>query len=230
MNKIFVTLTVLVVAVGAYAFWQSRDQRVVGDPILSSVPTESDDVELTLKDGRYALVVASSSMEWEGTKTLIVNYKDQGTVALASGSATVENGKVTKGTVVVDMTSIKTLKTGKGSGEDQQEKHLKSADFFDVATYPTSVFVFESITPASASGQFAVSGTLAIKGIVKPVQFPAMLSADGDTLTMKATVVLDRTVWGIKYASGKFFKELGDKVIGDEFTVTFTAVGMRVVQ
>lgn len=230
MNKIFVTLTVIVVAVGAYAFWKSQDRRVVGDPVLSSTPAESDDVTLTLKDGTYALVAASSSMEWEGTKTLIVNYKDRGTVALASGSATVENGKVTKGTVTVDMTGIKTLKTGKGSGEDQQEKHLKSADFFDVTKYPTSVFVFESLAPASASGQFTVSGTLSIKGVVKPVQFPAVLSADGDMLTMKATVVLDRTVWGIKYASGKFFKELGDKVIGDEFTVAFTAVGKLVVQ
>lgn len=230
MNKILVTLVVIAVAVGAYAFWQSRGKRVVGDPVLSSVPAESDDVELVLRDGTYALVATSSSMEWEGTKTLIVNYTDRGTVAIASGSATVQNGKVTKGTVTVDMTSIKTLKTGKGSGEGQQEKHLKSADFFDVVKYPTSVFVFERIDPASASGQFTVSGTLSIMGVVKPVQFPAVLSADGDMLTMKATVVLDRTVWGIKYASGKFFKELGDKVIGDEFTVIFTAVGKLVVQ
>lgn len=223
-------LVIVAVSVGGYAYWKSGEQRPVGDAVLSATPRNSDAAEAVLKDGTYVLVAGASSMEWQGTKTLIVNYTDRGTVALASGSATVVGGQVTKGTVTVDMTTIKTTSTGKGSGESQQEKHLKSEDFFDVAKYPTSVFVFQDIKPASVSGQFVVSGTLSIKGITKPISFPATISAEGDTLAMKATVVLDRTLWGIKYASGKFFKELGDKVIGDEFTVAFTAVGKLVVQ
>ncbi len=232
MSKIISTLVIVAVAVGAYAYWESRNERVVGDPVLSATPAgpESSLGPVTLRDGTYKLVAASSSMEWTGTKTLILNYTDRGTIALTAGTATVQDGKVATGSVTVDMTSIKTLKTGKGSGEDLEERHLKSADFFDVVKYPTSVFTFERIEPASTSGQFTVLGTLSIKGVVKPVRFPAKLSSDGDTLTMKATAILDRTLWGIQYASGKFFKELGDKVIGDEFTVTFTVVGRRMVQ
>jgi len=35
------------------------------------------------------------------------------------------------------------------------------------------------------------------------------------------TAKLDRTKWDIRYGSGKFFQGLGDKMIYDDFEVTF---------
>ena len=36
-----------------------------------------------------------------------------------------------------------------------------------------------------------------------------------------AEVNIDRTLYDIKYGSGKFFEGLGDKMISDEFTIKF---------
>jgi polyisoprenoid-binding protein YceI len=223
MKKFFVVL-ILAAAAGAYFYNSRGDGRdEIGAPVLSASasPTASASV-MAFTDGTYLLVAASSSMEWDGRKTLIVNYIDRGTVKLSAGQAVVRDGAPVSGSVTVDMTSISTTSTGRGSGESMQEKHMKSADFFDVAKYPTASFAFESLIPASAG--YTVAGMLTVKGIEQPIRFPATISAAGDTLTMKATAILDRTLWGIKYGSGKFFEDLGDKVIDDLFTVSFTAV------
>lgn len=223
--KKLIFLIIIAAAAGGYLYGNRPDERgEIGEPVLSASPTASViATPAALTDGTYLLVAASSSMQWEGRKTLIVNYVDRGTVPIASGSATVTDGKVVSGSVTVDMTGIRTTSTGRGSGESIQEKHMKSADFFDVERFPNATFVFESLSPADTG--YTVKGALTVKGVSQPVTFPATVTQDGDTLTMRATAVLDRTVWGIEYASGKFFKDLGDKVIDDLFTVNFTAVG-----
>jgi polyisoprenoid-binding protein YceI len=226
MAKFFIVLVIAGAAVGGYLYYQSDNRADVGDPMLSVSPDASaSGTPQALADGTYVLVASSSSMQWEGRKTLIVNYVDTGTIRIKEGSATVSGGAVTSGSVVVDMTTISTDTTGRGSGQDMQEKHIKGADFFDVEKYPTSTFAFQSISAADAAGKVTVTGTLTIKDVAQPVSFPATLTAEGDTLTMRATATLDRTLWGIKYGSGKFFTDLGDKVIDDMFTVSFTAVG-----
>lgn len=228
MMKLILFLVIVAAVVGGVLYVVSGDQRgPIGDPVLSATPVEATATPLVFSDGVYQLTASASRMEWSGSKTLIANYIDRGTVAIASGSAVVEAGAVTKGSVVVDLTTITTTSTGRGSGETMMQKHLKSADFFDVEKYPTATFTFEKLTPASVSGQFTVSGTLAIKGVTKPVQFLATLTGAGNALTMEATATLDRTQWGLTYASGNFFKNLGDKVIDDLFTVHFVVVGTR---
>ena len=38
---------------------------------------------------------------------------------------------------------------------------------------------------------------------------------------LKGEMKVDRTLYGIKFRSLKFFSDIGDKVINDEFTVGF---------
>lgn len=233
MNKSIILFLVIVVGVGAYLALRARNDRgPIGDPVLSLTPDASASPAAAASpsaftDGTYVLDASASSMAWAGTKTLIKNYTDRGTIKLSAGKTVVSGGAVASGSVTVDMTTIKTLSTGKGSGESMMENHIKSADFFDVQKYPTAVFTLTKLTP-HAGDLFAVDGTLTMKGITKPVAFSATVRADGDKLIMEASEVrLDRTEWDIRYGSGKFFKELGDKVIDDIFTVSFTAVGVR---
>ncbi len=227
MKLILFLVLVAAVVVGVLYLVSGDNRGPIGAPVLSATPGEATATPEIFSDGVYQLTASASRMEWSGSKTLIANYIDRGTVAIASGSATVASGAVTQGTVTVDLTTITTISTGQGSGETMMQKHLKSADFFDVEKYPTAVFVFEKLAPASLSGQFAVDGTLTVKGITKPISFLATLARAGDSLTMEATATLDRTLWGLTYASGNFFKNLGDKVIGDMFTVHFVVVGTR---
>jgi polyisoprenoid-binding protein YceI len=54
------------------------------------------------------------------------------------------------------------------TGVADRDGHLKSADFFDSASYPKLTFHSESITKKSDS-DFEVSGIMSIKGVEKPV-------------------------------------------------------------
>jgi polyisoprenoid-binding protein YceI len=57
--------------------------------------------------------------------------------------------------------------TGVDTGEDARNNHLKSADFFDVATYPTAMFTSTSV--AKSADGFIVNGNLTLHGVTKPV-------------------------------------------------------------
>ena len=48
------------------------------------------------------------------------------------------------------------------------------------------------------------------------ITFDAEVSIRKITFSTKAKIKIDRTKWGIKYKSGNFFKDLGDKAILDE--------------
>ena len=58
-----------------------------------------------------------------------------------------------------------------------------------------------------------------------PVEFPAKVTIANGEAEATGTVALDRTKWDIRYGSGKFFQGLGDKLIYDEFEVTFVVKG-----
>ncbi|MFH1700874.1 MAG: YceI family protein [Candidatus Zixiibacteriota bacterium] len=70
----------------------------------------------------------------------------------------VENGSVD---ITIQVASIDT------ENEDR-DKHLKSADFFDVDKFPVMTFKSKKITPVK-DGSFSISGDLTIKDITKEV-------------------------------------------------------------
>jgi len=54
--------------------------------------------------------------------------------------------------------------------DDQRDGHLKSADFFDVATYPTITFKSTSFTKTGAN-TYKLTGNLTMRGVTKTVSF-----------------------------------------------------------
>lgn len=66
----------------------------------------------------------------------------------------------------VDMNiAVDSLDTGVAA----RDKHLKSADFFDVARYPVIRFVSESFSKRGEN-QYAVKGRLTMKDVTRPVE------------------------------------------------------------
>jgi polyisoprenoid-binding protein YceI len=66
-----------------------------------------------------------------------------------------------------------------------------------------------------------VQGDLKIRDITKPVSFKATLDM-GSGSAIKATSVpftIDRTEWGVKFESKKFFDNLKDDFIHDDVTL-----------
>ncbi|MFM1879399.1 MAG: hypothetical protein RLZZ241_2265 [Bacteroidota bacterium] len=149
-----------------------------------------------------------SGVTWRAYK---VTGSHMGTVALQSGSLTFSDGKLSGGTFVVDMTTL-TSTDLEGEWKDKLVGHLKSEDFFSVAQHQTSKLVFSSVK-ATGKNSFQISADLTIKGITKPITFE--LSVYGSKAN--ATLKVDRAAYDIRYGSGSFFDDLGDKTIYDEF-------------
>ena len=62
-----------------------------------------------------------------------------------------------------------------------------------------------------------ITGDLTIKGIAKPITFPAKVKITDNKLAAYGEMVIDRTEYGIRYGSGSFIEDFGDRTIDDEF-------------
>lgn len=149
-----------------------------------------------------------STVAWKAYK---VTGSHTGTVDLKSGGLVFDNGILKGGEFIVDMTSI-TCTDLEGEYKQKLEGHLKSDDFFSVAYYETAKLVFINSKP-SGKTSYEVTGELTIKGITKPVTFDVSVYGSKATATLK----IDRAEYDVRYGSGSFFDNLGDKTIYDEF-------------
>jgi len=151
---------------------------------------------------------AASSINWVGKK---VTGQHNGTVNLKDGTLVFKGAKLVGGTFTVDMTSL-TATDLSGEYQGKLNGHLKSEDFFGTEKFATSTLVFKTIS-TKAKDVYAVTADLTIKGKTNPVSFD--IAVKGNTASTKFNV--DRTKYDIKYGSGSFFDNLGDKAISDEF-------------
>jgi len=155
--------------------------------------------------------LATSVLNWKGAKP---TGEHNGTVALKSGGILIENGVVSAGEFVVDMSTITNLDMKGKEGAGKLEGHLKSADFFDVATYPTAKFVITKVE--ENEGKLSVTGNLNIKDVTKSITIPATLSeVDGNYVFKSDNFNIDRADFNVKYGSKSFFDDLKDKFIDD---------------
>ncbi|HKY63935.1 MAG TPA: YceI family protein [bacterium] len=161
----------------------------------------------------YKLDPAKSKIEWVGKK---VTGQHNGSLEVKSGNLTVDQGQIKSGDFVVDMKSIKVLDLQDPAPNAKLTNHLKSDDFFSVETHPETQFKITS-AKGTVPGKVDVTGDLTIKGITHPVTIPTTLKQEGDKLSAKGEVKIDRTLYNVKYGSGKFFQGLGDKLISDDF-------------
>lgn len=154
---------------------------------------------------------SKAEIKWTGKK---VSGEHWGYVSLKSGALEVKNDKVVSGKFVMDMTTINVKDLEPGEWNDKLTGHLRSDDFFAVDKYATAELVINQ-GGAFVKNEATLNGKLTIKGVTHPITFKAVKSANGYT----AKITVDRTKYGIKYGSGKFFDSLGDKMIYDEFTL-----------
>jgi polyisoprenoid-binding protein YceI len=151
-----------------------------------------------------------STLNWLGEK---VTGQHNGTVNLQSGWLIMEGNKITGGEFLIDMASLKDA-----DKNERLEGHLKSDDFFGVAKFPTAKLVLKS-SESFDKGSALVKGDLTIKDSTNPVEFKALAQKKEDGSWFFANIVLDRTKFNIRYGSGSFIDNLGDRAIYDEFKV-----------
>jgi len=150
----------------------------------------------------------NSKLLWLGEK---VTGQHTGTIKLKSGWLTWQDNKIISGEFNIDMKSLKDTEDNK-----MLQSHLKSDDFFGVVKYPVAKLVITGSTPFD-KGTGVVQGTLTIKDITNPIEFKAAIQKKDDGTWFFASITVDRTKYNIRYGSGSFFDNLGDKTIYDEF-------------
>ena len=69
-----------------------------------------------------------------------------------------------------------------------------------------------------------VKGSLTIKEATHPVEFTVTESKSGDALTYTAPLTFDRSLYNVRFGSGKFFANLGDNAINDDIKLTVKLV------
>ncbi len=162
----------------------------------------------TIEKEKKEIKVKKSTITWKGYKVTGSHY---GTITLKNGYLTFEDKKLNGGKFVMDMTSINTTDL-EGGSKQKLDGHLKSDDFFGVKKYPTATLIFTKVKP-NGKNAYQVTGNLTIKKKTHPVSF--QLSVYGNKAT--GNLKIDRSKYDVRYGSGSFFDNLGDKTIYDEF-------------
>jgi polyisoprenoid-binding protein YceI len=207
-NSYVIAILIIIVVVLAFVFGKNKTEapKEVADKTVEVGAT-------TLTDGSYKIDTEASVISWRGEN--ITGKGEEGTVMFESGSATISQGLVSLASFVMDMNTIKS----KG-GIKILDDHLKSDDFFAVAKYSESSFALKTITPSSTEGakvgRYIIGGNLTVKGIEKPISFPATITTLPDgSIKAESSFAINRVDWDIKYNSQTFFSNLGDAVIRD---------------
>jgi polyisoprenoid-binding protein YceI len=171
----------------------------------------------------YKVDVKSSKVTWVGRK---ITGEHTGAINIADGQLTSDGKKVTGGTFNIDMNSITCTDLTDAEWNGKLVGHLKSEDFFNTAKFAKSTLVIKSLT-SKGGNEYIVKGELTIKGIKNPIEFPANIVVAADKITAKATIIVDRTLYDIKYGSASFFDSLGDKAIDNAFELKIDLVAKK---
>ncbi len=156
-----------------------------------------------------------SSITWVGKK---VTGQHSGTIDFKSVDMKFDkSGVLTAANFEVDMTSIKCTDL-EGDKAGKLEGHLKSDDFFGVESHPVASFS-STMVEHKGDGQYMIKGDLTIKGKSNPIEFRSQVSSHNGHTTAKAELVVNRTLYDVKYGSGSFFDGLGDNMIYDDFNL-----------
>lgn len=151
-----------------------------------------------------------SGIQFEIRHLAVSNVR--GSFSKVSGTVHLDDKDVTKSNVdaVIDATTVNT-------NEEKRDAHLKSAEFFNVAKYPT--MTFKSTALSNVGGKLQMTGDLTLAGVTKPVT----LTLDGPAAPQNAN---GKTVSGFS-ATGmihrpdfNFGSKYGAPLLGDDVKFT----------
>jgi polyisoprenoid-binding protein YceI len=115
------------------------------------------------------------------------------------------------------------------TGNADRDGHLKSNDFFDMATYPEITFTSTAVSQRDAEN-YEVTGDLTIKGVTRPVTVDFEL-AGGATdpfgnqrIGLEGRTTVNRKDWGVTWNAPL---ETGGVLVGEKVTLEFDVSAIR---
>lgn len=144
---------------------------------------------LTKATGQWVLDPTATTLAFTTKAMWVLPVK--GTFTAIDGTATVTPDGVVSGSLTIDAASVKT-------GTAKRDNHLLTADFFDVARFPTLRYDVTSVTVHGSELQF--SGSFTAHGQTHPLVLTGTATSVAGRLTVVAEGDLDRTGWGLTWA------------------------------
>ena len=140
-----------------------------------------------------------------------VSFKVGHLLAKVSGRFTKFEGRIQVDTADIRRSSVEVTidATSLTTDNEARDKHLKSADFFDVAKYPTLTFKSTAVKEV-AKGKLEITGDFTLHGVTKRITFP-ITNAGTQAGMQPGSVVagfidgaltLNRHEFGIKFMPG----------------------------
>jgi len=158
---------------------------------------------------------AHTDVEFSVRHLMISNVK--GRFATVAGSVALDDASPASPAVdvAIDVASIDTR-------NEQRDNHLRSADFFDAANYPSLTFRSHALS-GDPSGRFTLTGELTIRGVTKQITLSGELEGRGDDpwgnerLGYSASGKIDRRDFGLTWNQAL---EAGGVAVGHEVKIT----------
>tara|TARA_Y100001968_G_scaffold36008_1_gene27626 strand:+ start:4349 stop:4984 length:636 start_codon:yes stop_codon:yes gene_type:complete len=177
--------------------------------------------QVSFEEGVYSVVVDRTELSWIGKE--ISTKIHTGTLNLSNGTIQIIDENTINGNITIDMSSINVTDL-QGRAKEMLEGHLRSADFFEVENYPNATLNFKSKSYNKLKNLIDFEGQLTIKDISNPIFFSATLIESSPYLKAKSILSFDRSKYNVRFRSGSFFENLGDKLILDDIDINIVLV------
>jgi polyisoprenoid-binding protein YceI len=139
--------------------------------------------------GQLFTLSEATEVKFIGSK---VTGSHDGGFRKVSGTVTVPEQDLTRAVIDVTIDMASTY-----SDNEKLTEHLLSADFFEVATYPTSTFKSTAINKTEEGYQ--ITGDMTLHGVTQSLTIPAQMSLNGNELTASSEFQIDRYLFKIEY-------------------------------
>ena len=179
---------------------------------------------VNVEDGMYVLNKVKPKVTWAAEK--LIGGGHEGTLHIETGKFKIQNGIISDGIVVFDMTKIAVTDL-EGEEKASLEGHLRSGDFFNVDAEPKATLLVKNIINDDTEN--ILNGALTMNGVEVEYSIPvalveAELPGEEIGLAIQGKFYLDRTKHNITYHSQSFDESL-DWFINDEVAVGFSVIG-----
>jgi polyisoprenoid-binding protein YceI len=157
----------------------------------------------------YQIDPAHSAAQFKVRHMMIANVKGEFTKVSGTVTSDPSDPAAVQIQAAIEASSISTR-------DEQRDGHLKSADFFDVARYPTITFQSNKVVP-SGPNSFEVAGDLTIHGVTQPVP-----------LTVEEVTPEAKDPWGNMRRGATARTKVNRKDFGLQWNVALEAGGFLV--
>jgi len=183
---------------------------------MATAPTKTG-VRNAPAPGSYALDAIHSYVSFTARHLMVT--KVRGRFPVTGGRLVVGDDPAQSSVeATIDVTAVE-------SGDPKRDEHLRSADFFDSANFPTATFRSTSVED-HGDGEFTLHGELTVRGTTLPVSLAgeylgSQVSPWGDTrVGFSAETEISRKDWGLEW---NVTLETGGVVVGDKIKLAIDA-------